>query len=113
MNNITHAYLACALWSSTDEDGTPLDSNYTLDDIAPEAIQQAQSDCDQFVRQAGDWLFGWTDDQIGHDFWLTRNRHGAGFWDRNMPTGEELTKLAHEFGEVYVYVGDDNRLYFA
>jgi hypothetical protein len=26
----------------------------------------------------------WTDEQIGHDLWLTRCGHGAGFWDRDL-----------------------------
>jgi len=39
--------------------------------------------------------------QVGHDFCLTRNRHGAGFWDRGLGTrGDVLTKAAHAYGEV-------------
>ena len=50
--------------------------------------------------------------QIGHDFWLTRNRHGAGFWDRGLgDVGDRLTKAAHAFGESDLYVGDDGNLY--
>lgn len=34
------------------------------------------------------------------DFWLTRNRHGAGFWDRGAgDVGKRLTQAAHGFGE--------------
>jgi hypothetical protein len=41
--------------------------------------------------------------QAGHDFWLTRNRHGVGFWDRGDLYGkfaQKFTDLAHSFGEV-------------
>lgn len=41
--------------------------------------------------------------QAGHDFWLTRNRHGTGFWDRGDLYGQfsqKFTDLAHSFGEV-------------
>src|SRR6056300_403211 len=39
-------------------------------------------------------------DEVGHDFWLTRNRHGAGFWDGDWADdGDTLTELAHSFGE--------------
>jgi hypothetical protein len=42
--------------------------------------------------------------QLGRDFWLTRNGHGAGFWDRPEIWGEEesekLSELASRFGPV-------------
>jgi hypothetical protein len=35
----------------------------------------------------------------GHDFWLTRNGHGAGFWDRGMGMlGDELTAACKPYG---------------
>jgi hypothetical protein len=53
---------------------------------------------------------------IGHDIWLTRNRHGAGFWDRKEYAenglGERLTKAAASLGDCEVYCGDDGLLYF-
>ena len=43
--------------------------------------------------------------QAGHDFWLTRNGHGAGFWDRPEIYGdhyaETFTKIAETYGEAY------------
>lgn len=43
--------------------------------------------------------------QAGHDFWLTRNGHGVGFWDRSDIYGEtyaeKFTKIAESFGEAY------------
>jgi hypothetical protein len=37
----------------------------------------------------------------GHDFALTRNRHGAGFWDGGWsePSATVLTDAAHAYGE--------------
>lgn len=51
--------------------------------------------------------------QNGHDFWLTRNGHGVGFWDRgyDKEVGDALTKASESFGEVDLYVGDDGRIY--
>lgn len=44
----------------------------------------------------------------GHDLWLTRNHHGAGFWDRGLgAVGDVLTAEAHAMGSSDVYVGDD------
>ena len=31
--------------------------------------------------------------QMGHDLWLTRNRHGVGFWDRPEVYGETNAKI--------------------
>ncbi len=36
----------------------------------------------------------------GHDFWLTRSGHGAGFWDRGLTggLGERLTEASKAYG---------------
>lgn len=45
---------------------------------------------------------------VAHDWILTRNGHGVGFWDRGLGiAGELLTRGAHFDGEVDAYVGDD------
>lgn len=50
--------------------------------------------------------------QLGHDFWLTRNNHGAGFWDRGLgELGDKLTEIAQGFKECFVEEGDDGFLY--
>jgi len=50
-------------------------------------------------------------EQAGHDFWLTRNGHGAGFWDRadDLYLGWDkfLTEVSKEHGEVWICLGDD------
>jgi hypothetical protein len=49
----------------------------------------------------------------GHDFWLSRNRHGAGFWDRYLgAAGAMLHAAALHAGEVSLELGDDGFLYF-
>jgi len=63
-----------------------------------------------FNRSEGDeW------DYVAHDFILTRNRHGSGFWDGDWvaPWGDQLTVLAQSFGELETYLDDDDilRLY--
>jgi hypothetical protein len=50
--------------------------------------------------------------RICHDFWLTRNRHGCGFWDGSYKDlGDRLTNAAQAFGECDLYVGDDGKIY--
>lgn len=49
--------------------------------------------------------------QLGADFALTRNRHGAGFWDRGFGRlGDELTELAHPYGELVIVVDDEGTI---
>lgn len=124
--SFTQAYIAAALWSSMDNSdentgGDPLDKNYGPNDLAPEARAKMDADCKAFYDAHGDQL---TDDNCkytgcpvdeyaGHDFWLTRNHHGAGFWDGDWvePIATQLTDAAHKFGEVDLYVGDDGQIY--
>lgn len=107
-------YFETALWSSTDENDDPLDSNYSVNDLSPEAMAQAKKEWDDFKTQAGDLLDGISLADAAHDFWLTRNGHGAGFWDRGYgEIGEKLTDLCKKFGSVDLYVGDDGKLYFS
>jgi hypothetical protein len=48
----------------------------------------------------------------GHDFWLTRNGHGAGFWDGELgDIGDRLTEASKAFGEVCLTVCDDGEIY--
>ena len=49
----------------------------------------------------------------GHDFALTRNGHGAGFWDGDWPepAASELTAAAGREGAVEPYLGDDGLVY--
>lgn len=107
------AYIECALWSSTDADGDPLDDNFGEDDIAPETLAKMREVCEDFYAANEKDLEEWADDgQAGHDFWLTRNGHGAGFWDRGRgPLGERLTNAAQVYGSVELYVGDDCKIY--
>ena len=117
MHEMTQHYLICALWSSTDnttpQGGEPLDANYSLDDIAPESLEQAERDCLAFL-EAHEELIAGQYQRAGHDFWLTRNRHGAGFWDGDWEeaTGDALTVASYTYRELTPIVGDDGLIYF-
>lgn len=51
-------------------------------------------------------------EQHGHDFLLTRNHHGAGFWDRGYTNdmADTLTENAQAFGEHSVLTDDSPRV---
>ena len=115
MDEFTSSYLESALWSSTDDNGTPLDS---IDaDMAEETVSRFKLDCDKFRADNAGLIELASEHQsiahIAHDFWLTRNGHGAGFCDGDYPEeiGDALTKASKVFGECDLYIGDDGKIY--
>jgi len=115
LNKFELSYIETIFWSSLDvETDRPMEDLYSIDDISQKALNQIRTDCEKFQEKIRHLKIDESDSQIAHDFWLTRNHHGAGFWDGDYPKklGEELTKISHEFGEVFLYRGDDGKLYF-
>ena len=121
--DFVQGYLEAALWSSViyrgeegaEEEGNedPFDKHYGVDDFTDDALIKSINDCNNFVRENGEKLSGASLDygQHGHDFWLTRNRHGAGFWDRGYGVvGKELSDAAKAYGEVNLYETDDKKV---
>lgn len=108
MDAFLEAYVEAALWSSTDPDNNdkPLDADYGFYDLAPETLAAMKADCEKFVEQAGMLIDSDDAAKAGHDFWLTRNGHGCGFWDGDWgeELGELLTKICDGFHEVNLYV---------
>jgi len=92
-------------------------SAFISEDIDVNSRIDAYKDIKTFIVNAGDeatqeaisetGLF-----QLGMDIWLTRNRHGAGFFDHNYDNEESLTKAAQNLGEKNLLIGDDGKLYF-
>lgn len=71
-------------------------------------ITKIMDDVCVFVLLAGDLLHDWPY-SIGQDFALTRQGHGAGFWDRGEgERGEALTKIAKSFGELHLWYDTDS-----
>lgn len=119
LDDFTRAYIEAIYF--TDEDG--FDGNTML---STEAFEQIKADCAKFQADAHYLLAqayaqdGYDAAQAGHDFWLTRNGHGSGFWDRkeldglstiNATLGDRLTKIAKEFRSLSLVKGDDGLLY--
>lgn len=130
-------YSITALWSSNDNaddsGGEPLDRHHEPDDIADETAAEMREHCLDFIKanqghldQAIELILAGgthvkfeSEDfhheavtQLAHDFWLTRNGHGAGFWDRGLGTvGDILTSMCRPYGEYTLYLGDDGKIY--
>lgn len=130
VDSVIDDYITCALWSSTDDHEEPMDANYGPEDLADETRDQMRADVVDFLALIERERPGvtetmqdtvWSDPgQVGHDFWLTRNGHGTGFWDRYYgdpgpgsatELGNFLAEWARSYGEAYLYVGDDRRIY--
>lgn len=111
IDDILNAYFECALW--TEEDNEEInDKDLNINDISPESEEQAREQIEWFVETAGDALNDIEDDSIGHDLWLNRNGHGAGFWDRGYDedVAELLTFLCENLGEAYIEVDDNDKI---
>lgn len=107
MKTATKHYLACLAWSSTDHEGEPLDDFQFSHNAELEAEKEVSDFLELLEREGINWRGEMTDEQFGHDFALTRNGHGAGFWDRGLgELGDTLTKWAQTYGETYVELND-------
>jgi hypothetical protein len=110
LDSFTEGYIDAALWSTSDNSdpsgGEPLDKNYGAMDLSMKALDRMIADCARFQAQNAELLAPFDSAHAGHDFWLTRNRHGAGYWDGDYPEPEasQLTEAARRFGEVDLYV---------
>lgn len=108
-------YAECALWSSThtteEHEDCPMDSVADTSDISDELWEEFREDCNAFADANEDDLAGMDSGQAGHDFWLTRNHHGAGFWDRGLgEKGDRLTSAAHVYGGVDLWLNEDGKV---
>lgn len=106
------------LWQASDENGDQLSKSHHADDI----------DREHFAHLVNDWLnfaeanaavlalhhgaVGRGRKDSAHDYVLTRNQDGAGFWDRGSGSyGDDLSMTARADGTADAYVGDDGRIY--
>lgn len=125
IDEFTRHYLIAAIWA-----GIGSGDQYTVEDFAPEAIAEAVKDCGYFREEAG-VLYriacygydltgasshpdaGSADACAGHDFFLSRSTLGTGFCDRELGIfGQKLAEIAQGYGENYVHVGEDGKIYF-
>lgn len=125
MKAFVAGYLGCAFWSElaegTKRGGEFFDEHYSTDDLSSTARAEAEKDCKEFVEAQKEALtkacgrIGYEWGRAGHDFWLSRNGHGAGYFDRDeIPKDlrDRLQKAAQDTKEKHLYEGDDGKLYF-
>ena len=108
----TKDYLETAAWVTAE-----LDENQ---EFTEEAKGQAEDDCLKFIQAVrkefgvvkGMELLATTANDLTylapHDFFLTRNGHGTGFWDKpefygGQENADRLTKICEEMGSIECY----------
>lgn len=122
-------YLTAALWSSTDtlppQEGEEEGEDVNLDayEWADGEAEKLHADCRDFITSHATDLLLYAEQKshapeydafecAGHDFWLTRNGHGVGFWDRGLgELGDRLTKASEAYSGLDLYLGDDESVY--
>jgi len=132
MNPTARALAETILYTECDDDGTPLDRNYNVADFDEKSLETLYREFQEFVQvvekqiteKVGD-TWGCIDDfydlmqpsenQTEYDYILTRNHHGAGFWDGDWASevSKILTDAAHNQSDICAYVGDDNKIYLS
>lgn len=132
-------YVEAMLWANaTGLDGKPLAfppgevsgsqrMAFYVSLVTPEALATMHADADAFLEANYATLrrLLWegclpTWSEAGGDFALTRNGHGAGFWDRYCGTDSqarnalrEMAEAAKVYGDATLYVGDDGMIHHA
>ncbi len=106
------AYLEAIIFVMDEEQVEPESTEHLWSLLSPEEKQEIGDDCTGFIEgnladlrtaealgdyaQRGEWT---TPERAGHDFLLTRNGHGAGFWDRGLgEVGDRLSEAAKVYG---------------
>ncbi len=96
------AYFECMIWA----DG-PEGAAFDCDDLCPDYGRAQTIQALGFYHQNEAFLTSETIEQAGHDFWLTRCGHGAGFWDRGnlyvTDMGYDVAPMLTERAEAWGY----------
>lgn len=114
-------YLEAALWTEEERLGQEYDDlDFNVHNFTEDAEIDVYEDIRKFISVLSEKTIaflkadGIEPSQIGHDLWLTRNGHGAGFWDRGLD--EEITKdimdSVKNLKELNLFVGDDGKFVF-
>lgn len=103
----TLAYLDAIV--STDNEYWEKDAQFS-----DELIEKSRQDCASFFAEYGHMIKTKDLDTAGKDFWLTRNRHGNGYWAYPEIYGDytdALTDAAQTYPELSTY-NHEGLIYF-
>lgn len=103
LETFLNAYYAAMFW--TEEDHLIEDQCETWE-LSQKAKLDSKDDAEKFLSLVEHLELD--PGQLGHDFWLTRNHHGAGFWDGDYTEQQEkvLMDAVSNFKPVDIYPND-------
>jgi hypothetical protein len=105
INGVLNGYLSSALWTAE------LDK-YGTEDFDEQDVNDAKKEVEYFIYDMNTkgYLKHLQDKlkpfDIGHNFWLTRNGHGAGFWDKPELDQEIADKVSDILRNEYKVASD-------
>lgn len=120
LDYFTRGYIEAAFFTECNSDNEEME-NATLSDVDGSSLNAVIDDCTFWQNENAALLNeayerDYDATQAGSDYWFTRNGHGVGFWDREELTecglGDRLS-AACRYNEVYLYRGDNGRVYFS
>lgn len=119
IDDVLDSYYETAFWTEGDndfdneiqDDNNKL-NNKSISDISDKSKEQSKNDIIEFIKKAKEIapeeLSTYNEKSLGHNIWLSRNGHGAGFFDDN---NDQLQQIARDMKSVNMYVGDDGQVY--
>lgn len=128
VDDFMRGYIEAALWTTRycEQDGTStsdyLSDRYGIEDLGLETLAQIARDCQAFRFKMKEQLelvtangYEWS--QAGHDFWMSRDEQGCGFFDHIDGQDKQLDgkwKQLHDaakaFKRVDMEVDNDGRI---
>jgi hypothetical protein len=101
------AYIEAIVWTDTGE----IDQPSVTAELDETFERESVIDCLAFFSRISCYLGDDNIAQAGHDFWLTRNGHGTGFWDRpeiyQVQYAGFFTNISRNFGEANAIFDED------
>lgn len=115
-DSMLKGFLACALWTSHMDD----DEAYNFDeksiyDFTDEAFEKLAKVVEDFQEANEELIEQLMDDEnigygtIGHSLWLSRNGHGAGFFDYSSEAGDKLHEIV-QYNEQHLWINEEGKV---
>lgn len=105
-----NSYIDSILYFSSDQNldsDAPLCKKYNSEDFDLATLKELEKNCFEFYSNNFEFIKS-NLGLAGHDFFLTSNGHGAGFWDGDWEEeiGKKLTEESHKYNEVNFWVSN-------
>lgn len=110
----TNSYIESLMGCEMADEDAVLKEHFDAGDLSDETRDKIVEECRVFLEKGAEWItpmnyIGYNYSSLlvwelaGHDFYLTRQHHGCGFWDGDWTeeAGTALTEIAATFPTFY------------